>query len=156
MNVSTVIKCVIIALLIWAGYRVVTGQAKRREGFSLGSYSSSASSSSSSSVDTPGVTAKSSLDAVTTNTQNMLGMLQIDTNRVSYEGLIEIMDAWTQTKLLASLNAVAAQMIADSSDQKSLMSPPSDKTIALMNAINTMMTFQMEIVPNAFKILDNA
>jgi hypothetical protein len=154
MNVSTVIKCVIIALLIWAGYRVVTGQAKRREGFSLGSYSSSAPSSSS--VDTPGVTAKSSLDAVATNTQNMLGMLQIDNNRVSYEGLIEIMDAWTQTKVLASLNAVAAQMIADSSDQKSLMSPPSDKTIALMNAINTMMTFQTEIVPNAFKILDNA
>jgi hypothetical protein len=86
----------------------------------------------------------------------MLNMLQTDTNRDAYEGLIEIMDAWTQAKVLASLNAVAAQMIADSSDQKAMMSPPSDKTVALMNGINTMMKFQTEVVPHAFKTLDSS
>ena len=164
MDVSTVIKCVIIALLVFAGYYVVTGSSRSankrnlREGFSFGSSSSdsSSSSSSSSSGDTPGVTAKSSSDVLTTNTQNMLNMLQTDTNRDAYEGLIEIMDAWTQAKVLASLNAVAAQMIADSSDQNAMMAPPSDKTVALMNGINTMMQFQTAIVPHAFKTLDSS
>jgi|LauGreDrversion4_1035100.scaffolds.fasta_scaffold69216_2 hypothetical protein len=162
MDVSTVIKCVIIALLVFAGYYVVTGSSRSankrnlREGFSFGSSDSSSSSSSSSSGDTPGVTAKSSSDVLTTNTQNMLNMLQTDTNRDAYEGLIEIMDAWTQAKVLASLNAVAAQMIADSSDQNAMMAPPSDKTVALMNGINTMMQFQTAIVPHAFKTLDSS
>jgi hypothetical protein len=162
MDVSTVIKCVIIALLVFAGYYVVTGSSRiankrnLREGFSFGSSDSSSSSSSASSGDTPGVTAKSSSDVLTTNTQNMLNMLQTDTNRDAYEGLIEIMDAWTQAKVLASLNAVAAQMIADSSDQNAMMSPPSDKTVALMNGINTMMQFQTAIVPHAFKTLDSS
>lgn len=160
MDVSTVIKCVIIVLLIFAGYYVVTGSSRStnkrnlREGFSFGS--SSSSSSSSSSGDTPGVTAASSTEVVTTNTKNMLNMLQTDTNRDAYEGLIEIMDAWTQAKVLASLNAVAAQMIADSSDQNAMMSPPSDQTVALMNGINTMMQFQTAVVPHAFKTLDNS
>lgn len=160
MDVSTVIKCVLIVLLIFAGYYVVTGSsriANKREGFSFGSSSSSSSSSpSSSSGDTPGVTAASSTEVVTTNTKNMLNMLQTDTNREAYEGLIEIMDAWTQAKVLASLNAVAAQMIADSSDQNAMMSPPSDQTVALMNGINTMMQFQTAVVPHAFKTLDNS
>jgi len=164
MDVSTVIKCVIIALLVFAGYYVVTGSSRSankrnlREGFSFGSSSSdsSSSSSSSSSGDTPGVTAQNSVDVVTTNTKNMLNMLQTDTNRDAYEGLIEIMDAWTQAKVLASLNAVAAQMIADSSDQNAMMAPPSDKTVALMNGINTMMQFQTAIVPHAFKTLDSS
>ncbi len=163
MDVSTVIKCVLIVLLIFAGYYVVIGSSRSankrnlREGFSFGSSSSSSSSSpSSSSGDTPGVTAASSTDVVTTNTKNMLNMLQTDTNREAYEGLIEIMDAWTQAKVLASLNAVAAQMIADSSDQNAMMSPPSDQTVALMNGINTMMQFQTAVVPHAFKTLDNS
>lgn len=165
MDVSTVIKCVLIVLLIFAGYYVVTGNSRSankrnlREGFSFGSSSSSSSSSSSpssSSGDTPGVTAASSTEVVTTNTKNMLNMLQTDTNRDAYEGLIEIMDAWTQAKVLASLNAVAAQMIADSSDQNAMMSPPSDQTVALMNGINTMMQFQTAVVPHAFKTLDNS
>jgi len=159
MDVSTVIKCVLIVLLIFAGYYVVTGSSRSankrnlREGFSFGSSSSSPSSSSG---DTPGVTAASSTEVVTTNTKNMLNMLQTDTNRDAYEGLIEIMDAWTQAKVLASLNAVAAQMIADSSDQNAMMSPPSDQTVALMNGINTMMQFQTAVVPHAFKTLDNS
>ena len=165
MDVSTVIKCVLIVLLIFAGYYVVTGSSRSankrnlREGFSFGSSSSSSSSSSSpssSSGDTPGVTAASSTEVVTTNTKNMLNMLQTDTNRDAYEGLIEIMDAWTQAKVLASLNAVAAQMIADSSDQNAMRSPPSDQTVALMNGINTMMQFQTAVVPHAFKTLDNS
>ena len=163
MDISTVIKCVLIVLLIFAGYYVVIGSSRSankrnlREGFSFGSSSSSSSSSpSSSSGDTPGVTAASSTDVVTTNTKNMLNMLQTDTNRDAYEGLIEIMDAWTQAKVLASLNAVAAQMIADSSDQNAMMSPPSDQTVALMNGINTMMQFQTAVVPHAFKTLDNS
>ena len=165
MDVSTVIKCVLIVLLIFAGYYVVTGSSRSankrnlREGFSFGSSSSSSSSSSSpssSSGDTPGVTAASSTEVVTTNTKNMLNMLQTDTNRDAYEGLIEIMDVWTQAKVLASLNAVAAQMIADSSDQNAMMSPPSDQTVALMNGINTMMQFQTAVVPHAFKTLDNS
>ena len=154
MDVSTVIKCVLIALLVFAGYYVVTRSsisANKREGFSLGSNNTASSSG-----DTPGVTAASSTEVVTTNTKNMLNMLQTDTNRDAYEGLIEIMDAWTQAKVLASLNAVAAQMIADSSDQNAMMSPPSDQTVALMNGINTMMQFQTAVVPHAFKTLDNS
>jgi len=168
MDVSTVIKCVIIALLIFAGYYVVrsagtgsagTGSAGTGSNGSAGTGSNGSSvkrEGFTSSGDTPGVTAKSSSDVLTTNTQNMLGMLQTDTNRNTYEGLIEIMDAWTQAKVLASLNALAAQMIADSSDPTARMSPPSDKTVALMNGINTMMQFQTAVVPHAFKTLDNA
>jgi hypothetical protein len=66
------------------------------------------------------------------------------------------MNAWTQGKILVSLNALAAQMIADSSDATSLMSPPSDKTVALMNAINTMISLQSMSLPVALKILDTA
>jgi hypothetical protein len=86
----------------------------------------------------------------------MIGTLQVDNGRNSYENLIENMDAWTQAKVLASLNALAAQMISDSSDAASMMSPPSDKTVSMMNSIVTMMKFQAEVVPSTFKILDNA
>jgi hypothetical protein len=88
--------------------------------------------------------------------QNMLGLLQINNGRQNYEGLVEVMDAWTQSKVISSLNALAAQMIADSSDQNSMMSPPSDKTIALMNAMNTMMTLQTTGLPNVMKYIDHA
>jgi hypothetical protein len=36
------------------------------------------------------------------------------------------------------------------------MSPPSDKTVALMNAINTMISLQSMSLPVALKILDTA
>ena len=86
----------------------------------------------------------------------MLGTLQVDSGRTSYETLIENMDAWTQAKVLSSLNALAAQMIADSSDTASMMSPPSDKTVSIMNAINTMISFHGTRLPPAMKYLDNA
>ena len=66
------------------------------------------------------------------------------------------MDPWTQAKVVSSLNALAAQMIADSSDQKSMMSPPTEKTIALMNALNTMTTFENTTLPIIMKYLNNA
>jgi hypothetical protein len=159
MDVSTVIKCVIIALLIFAGYYVVTrssGSANKREGFSLGSNNNTASTPTQSSVDRPNVVAEKSVDIITKSMMNMIGTLQVDTGRKSYEGLNEIMNAWTQGKILVSLNALAAQMIADSSDATSLMSPPSDKTVALMNAINTMISLQSMSLPVALKILDTA
>ena len=87
---------------------------------------------------------------------NIIGTLQVNNGRKSYEGLIENMDVWTQAKVLASLNALAAQMIADSSDQNALVSPPSDKTVALMNAINTMISLHGTSLPAAMKYLDNA
>jgi hypothetical protein len=161
MDVSTVIKCVIIALLIFAGYYVVRS-ANKREGFSLGSNDNSNSnnnnnnSTASSSVDTPNVVAEKSVDIINKSTMNIIGTLQVDNGRKSYEGLIEIMDVWTQAKVLASLNALAAQMIADSSDQKALVSPPSDKTVALMNAINTMISLHGTSLPAAMKYLDSA
>ena len=66
------------------------------------------------------------------------------------------MDPWTQAKVVASLNALAAQMIADSSDQKSMMSPPTEKTIVLMSALNTMTTFENTTLPIVMKYLNNA
>lgn len=145
----SVIKCSLIVLLIFAGYYVVTRSVikrDRREGFSA----------SSSSSDTPIVTAEKSVDIINKSTTNMLGTLQVDRGRTSYETLIENMDAWTQAKVLASLNALAAQMISDSSDAASMMSPPSDKTVAILNAINTMISFHSTSIPNAMKYLDNA
>jgi hypothetical protein len=158
MDVSTVIKCVLIALLIFAGYYVITGSVRgRREGFSLGSNdNSNNSNTASSSADTPNVVAEKSVDIINKSTMNIIGTLQVDNGRKSYEGLIEIMDVWTQAKVLASLNALAAQMIADSSDQNALVSPPSDKTVALMNAINTMISLHGTSLPAAMKYLDNA
>jgi hypothetical protein len=66
------------------------------------------------------------------------------------------MDPWTQGKVVASLNALAAQMISDSSTQASMMSPPSEKTIALMNTINTMTSFQTTALPTIMKYINNA
>lgn len=140
------IKYILIAALILAGYYVVSSAAaiKKREGFS------------SSSSDTPGVTAKKSSDVLTDNTKSMVGFLQINDNRTNYETSIEIMDAWTQGKIVASLNALSAQMIADSTDQNTMMSPPSDKTVALMNSLITMTNFQTTVAPTALKYLDAA
>lgn len=152
MDLVTVMKCVLIALLIIAGYYVVSRSAVKREGFSLGSVTASSAASS----DTPSVIAEKSVDIINKSTVNMIGTLQVDNGRTSYESLIENMDAWTQAKVLASLNALAAQMISDSSDAASMMSPPSDKTVSMMNSIVTMMKFQAEVVPSTFKILDNA
>jgi hypothetical protein len=156
MDLMSVIKCILIVLLIFAGYYVVTGSSRsvikrdRREGFSNNNNTAS------SSADTPHVVADKSAKIINDSMMNMLGALQVQTGRTSYEGLIENMDAWTQAKVLASLNAVAAQMIADSSDATSLVSPPSEKTVALMNAINTMISFHGTSLPNALKYLDNA
>ena len=152
MDLVTVMKCVLIALPIIAGYYVVSRSAVKREGFSLGSVTASSAASS----DTPSVIAEKSVDIINKSTVNMIGTLQVDNGRTSYESLIENMDAWTQAKVLASLNALAAQMISDSSDAASMMSPPSDKTVSMMNSIVTMMKFQAEVVPSTFKILDNA
>jgi hypothetical protein len=154
MELMSVIKCILIVMLIFAGYYVVTRSVikrrSHREGFSINNNAAS------SSADTPHVVADKSVKIINDGMMNMLGALQVQTGRTSYEGLIENMDAWTQAKVLASLNAVAAQMIADSSDQKALVSPPSEKTVALMNAINTMISFHGTSLPNALKYLDNA
>jgi hypothetical protein len=156
MDLMSVIKCILIVLLIFAGYYVVTGSSRsvikrdRREGFSNNNNTAS------SSADTPHVVADKSVKIINDSMMNMLGALQVQTGRTSYEGLIQNMDAWTQAKVLASLNAVAAQMIADSSDATSLVSPPSEKTVALMNAINTMISFHGTSLPNTLKYLDNA
>jgi hypothetical protein len=147
-------KYIIIAALILAGYYVVAGQGKPREGFSVGSGSSS--SSSSSSGDTPPVAAKKSSDVLTDNTKSMIGVLQIGDNRTAYEILLEVMDAWTQGKIVASMNALSEQMIADSKDQPAMRSPPSDKTVALMNSLITMTNFQTTVFPAAFKFVDGA
>jgi hypothetical protein len=76
--------------------------------------------------------------------------LSDNSNRNSYEATIDVMDAWTQGKIIASLNSLSAQMISDSNPA----SPPSDKTISLMNALITMTNFQTTAVPAAFKYLD--
>jgi hypothetical protein len=148
MEIGIMIKYILIAALILAGYYVVSSTAtiKRREGLSMGSSSS----------DTPGVTAKKSSDVLTDNTKSMIGFLQINDNRTSYETAIEVMDAWTQGKIVASLNALSSQMIADSTDQNAMVSPPSDKTVALMNSLITMTNFQNAVVPAALKYLDAA
>lgn len=162
MDIGTIIKYVLISALILAGYYVVSRAAAltrpRREGFSLGSDSSSSSSSdsssssSSSSNDTPGVAAKNLSDTLTDKTKNIVNSLQLsdNSNRNSYEATLDVMDAWTQGKIIASLNSLSAQMISDSNNA----SPPSDKTISLMNALITMTNFQTTAVPAAFKYLD--
>jgi hypothetical protein len=155
MDIATIIKCVLIAALIFAGYYVVSRTAvKRREGFTADSSSSSAATPSS--ADVPSVIAEKSVDIITKSTSNMVGLLQIANNRKSYENLVINMDPWTQGKVVASLNALAAQMISDSSTQASMMSPPSEKTIALMNTINTMTSFQTTTIPTIMKYINNS
>ena len=87
---------------------------------------------------------------------NMLGLLQVSNDRKSYENLVVNMDTWSQAKVVSSLNQLALHMINDSSDQKSMMSPPSEKTLALMNALNTMTTFENATLPIIMKYLNNA
>ena len=159
MDFGTLIKCVLIAALIFAGYYVVsrtTATVKRREGFSLSSTDSSSEAPPPSSGDIPSVTADKSGDVINKGVSNMIGLLQISNSRKSYEKLVVNMDPWTQAKVVASLNALAAQMIEDSSNQNSMMSPPSEKTIALMNTINTMTTFQNTSLPTIMKYVNNA
>lgn len=146
MDIGSLMKCVLIAVLIFAGYFVVsntTGKVKTREGFTE-------------SADVPNVVAEKSSNLITTGMQNMLGLLQVSNNRKTYENLVISMDPWTQAKVVGSLNALAAQMVADSSDQKAMKSAPSEKTISLMNAINTMTTFQSTALPAVMKYVSNA
>lgn len=148
MDIGTLLKCVIIAVLIIAGYHMVSKTAKHRtEGFE---------SQQPTSADVPNVIAEKSGNLINTNMANMLGLLQVSNNRKSYETLVVNMDPWTQAKVVSSLNALAAQMIVDSADQKSMMSPPSEKTVALMNALNTMTTFENTTLPIIMKYLNNA
>jgi len=102
------------------------------------------------------VIAEKSTDIISKGASNMIGLLQISNNRKSYENLIINMDPWTQAKVVASLNALAAQMVSDSSTQASMMSPPSEKTIALMNSINTMTNFQTTVLPIIMKYVNNS
>jgi hypothetical protein len=147
MDIGSLMKCVLIAVLILAGYFVVSNTAvskvKSREGFA-------------GSGDVPNVVAEKSGNLITTGMQNMLGLLQVSNNRKTYENLVISMDPWTQAKVVASLNALAAQMVADSSDQTAMKSAPSEKTISLMNAINTMTTFQSTALPAVMKYVSNA
>lgn len=151
MEIGTIMKYILIAVLIVAGYYVVsrTATIKRREGFSLGSSSSDSSSS-----DSPGVSAGKNSSVLADKTKNINNSLQLsdNTNRTNYETTLEVMDVWTQAKILASLNALSEQMIADSNPS----SPPSDKTIALMNSLITMTNFQTTAVATTFKFLDGA
>jgi hypothetical protein len=153
MEFGTIMKYILIAVLIVAGYYVVSSTTikSRREGFSLGSSSSDSSSSSS---DSPGVSAGKNSSVLTDKTKNINNSLQLsdNTNRTNYETTLEVMDVWTQAKILASLNALSEQMIADSNPS----SPPSDKTIALMNSLITMTNFQTTAVSATFKYLDGA
>jgi hypothetical protein len=147
MEIGTMMKYIIIAALILAGYYVVSSSAfkpRRREGFSVGS------------SDAPPVTAKKSSDVLTDSAKSMVGFLQISNNRITYETLVEVVDAWTQGKIVASMNALSEQMIADSSNQTAMASPPSEKTVALMNSLITMTNFQTTVVPAALKFLDAA
>jgi hypothetical protein len=86
--------------------------------------------------------------------KNINNSLQLSdsTNRTNFETTLEIMDIWTQIKIIASLNSLSEQMIADSNQS----TPPSDKTIALMNSLNTMTNFQTIALPAAFKYLDGS
>jgi hypothetical protein len=151
MEFGILIKYVLISALIIAGYYIVTMSAKpakanaisMREGFSSGP------------SETPGVAAKKTGAVLTDKAQSLVGFLQIDGNRTSYETLVEVMDAWTQGKIVASLNALSEQMIADSTDQTAMLSPPSDKTVALMNSLITMTNFQSNVMPSALKYLDS-
>lgn len=153
MEFGTVMKYIFITVLILAGYYVVsqTTIKSRREWFpDLGSGSSSSSN------DTPAVAAKKSSDVLTDKVKSMVGVLQMHDNRNHYEGSLELMDGWLQAKIISSINALSAQMIADSKDQSSMMSPPSDKTVTLMNSLITMTNFHTTVVPSALKIVDNA
>lgn len=148
MDIGTLLKCVIITVLIIAGYHVVSKTAKHRnEGFENPQPTS---------ADVPNVVAEKSGNLINTNMANMLGLLQVSNNRKTYETLVVNMDPWTQAKVVSSLNALAAQMIADSADQKAMMSPPSEKTVALMNALNTMTAFENTTLPIIMKYLNNA
>lgn len=135
-------------MLIIAGYHVVSKTAKRRnEGFENQQPTSN---------DVPNVAAEKSSNIIKTNMANMLGLLQVSNDRKSYENLVVNMDTWSQAKVVSSLNQLALHMINDSSDQKSMMSPPSEKTLALMNALNTMTTFENATLPIIMKYLNNA
>jgi hypothetical protein len=151
MEIGTIMKYILIAVLILAGYYVVsrTTIKSRREGFSLGSSSSDSSSS-----DSPGVSAGKNSSVLADKTKNINNSLQLsdNTNRTNYETTLEVIDVWTQAKMIASLNALSEQMIADSNPS----SPPSDKTIALMNSLITMTNFQTTVVTTTFKFLDGA
>ena len=155
MEIGTTLKYILITVLILAGYYVVAGAAsvRRREGFSLGSGSDSSDSSSSS--DSLGVSAGKHSSVLADKAKNINNSLQLsdNTNRTNFESTLETMDAWTQVKIIASLNALSEQMIADSNNPSS---PPSDKTIALMNSLMTMTNFQTTAVAAAFKYLDGA
>lgn len=164
MEIGTTLKYILITVLILAGYYIVTSASRSRsEGFSFGirrrregfSSDSSDSDSSSSSSDSPGVLAGKQSSVLTDKAKNINNSLQLSdsTNRTNFETTLEVIDAWTQAKIIASLNALSEQMIADS---KNPTSPPSDKTIALMNSLNTMTTFQTNTVTSAFKYLDGA
>ena len=156
MELGTIMKYILITVLILAGYYVVAGAAsvRRREGFSLGSGSDSSDSSSSSS-DSPGVSAGKHSSVLADKAKNINNSLQLSdsTNRTNFESTLETMDVWTQVKIIASLNALSEQMIADSNNPSS---PPSDKTLALMNSLITMTNFQTTAVAAAFKYLDGA
>ena len=145
MDFGTMMKYILIAALILAGYYVVsqTAAIKRREGFE-------------SSTETPAVAAKQLSELLTDKTKSMVGFLQVSDNKTKYENLTELMEAWTHAKIVASLNALSEQMIGDSANQSAMMSPPSDKTVALMNSLITMTNFQTTVVPAAFKYLDGA
>lgn len=152
MYAGTLLKCVLIALLVLAGYYVIYQRAPVcHEGFE-----NSAQNNAPSSADVPNVVAEKSSNLLKTNMSNMMGLLQIGNNRNSYENLITTMDTWTQAKVVSSLNALAAQMISDSNSQSSMMSPPSEKTISLMNALNSMTTFQSTSLPSIMKSVNNA
>jgi hypothetical protein len=150
MEFGTIFKYALITALILAGYYVVSMTAKTmsvaREGFGTTSSSS----------ETPGVAAKKTGAVLTDKAQSMVGFLQIDNNRASYETLVEVMDAWVQGKIVASLNAMSEQMITDSNDQAAMMAPPSDKMVALMNSLISMTNFQTIVMPSALKYLDSA
>ena len=155
MEFGTTLKYILITVLILAGYYVVASAAsvRRREGFSMGGSDSSDSSSSSS--DSPGVSAGKTSSVLADKAKNINNSLQLSdsTNRTNFESTLETMDAWTQVKIIASLNALSEQMIADS---KNPSSPPSDKTLALMNSLITMTNFQTTAVSAAYKYLDGA
>lgn len=157
MYAGTLLKCVLIALLVLAGYYVISPRLPvRREGFEQANANANANANTPSSADVPNVVAEKSTNLLKTSMSNMMGLLQISNNRNSYEGLITSMDTWTQAKVVASLNALAAQMISDSNNQSSMMSPPSEKTISLMNALNSMTAFQSTSLPSIMKSVNNA
>lgn len=147
MEIGTTLKYILVTVLILAGYYVVASAAsvrRRREGFV-----------SSDSSDSPGVSAGKTSSVLADKAKNINNSLQLSdsTNRTNFETTLQMMDVWTQVKIIASLNALSEQMISDSNNPSS---PPSDKTIALMNSLITMTNFQTTAVPAAFKYLDGA